>query len=278
MKKTLMAILSHADDIELKLGGTLLKYHAAGYEIVYVMATNNMSGTADVLMPDGTHKKLKETPDLMMKRRKGECDTSAKMLGTVPVHLDHPQRHFWDGKKTVQIGYGSPAPLGISSDIPPIIIAHEDEESVDRVANLIIDKNPECIFTHSVAQVDVEHFCTSLLVTKAYWKAVEKGLKGSLLYCREHHNNLGDLNCRWETFVDYTRFLDEKMKLIGMHRCQMPNAMSPDFAHRILAKRWGTACACGAAEPFYWCRRPEKIEADQPTYGALTLELINNSR
>jgi LmbE family N-acetylglucosaminyl deacetylase len=39
-----MAIGAHADDIEVCVGGTLLKYRDAGYEIDYVMSTNNFSG------------------------------------------------------------------------------------------------------------------------------------------------------------------------------------------------------------------------------------------
>ncbi len=39
-----MAIGAHADDIELRVGGTLLKYLDCGYEIAYVMSTNNFAG------------------------------------------------------------------------------------------------------------------------------------------------------------------------------------------------------------------------------------------
>lgn len=278
MKQRIMAVGAHADDIELQVGGTLLKYHAAGYEIVYVMSTNNMAGSASVRLGDGTVEKVMEPPLMMMKRRKGECSDAAKMLGTVPVHLDHPQRHYWDGGKTVRMAYGSPLPEGVPADVPPIITAYEDEKSVTRLTNLILEKNPECILTHPVAQVDVEHFSTCRLVTNAYWKAVESGFKGALIYWRECHMIFGDFNCRWETFIDYTPFLEEKMRLIGMHRCQMPNAHLPDFAHRILAQRWGAACGCGAAEVFCWCRRAERMELDDPVYRPLTLELLQNSR
>ena len=52
--RILMVIGAHADDIELNVGGTLVKYHEMGYEIVYVMSTNNMSGGWSKLRPDGT--------------------------------------------------------------------------------------------------------------------------------------------------------------------------------------------------------------------------------
>lgn len=48
-----MAIGAHADDIELNVGGTLAKYREMGYDVVYVMSTNNMSSGWSKLRPDG---------------------------------------------------------------------------------------------------------------------------------------------------------------------------------------------------------------------------------
>ena len=40
---------AHADDLELQMGGTLAKYHQGyGYDIVYVMTTNNMSSDGQI--------------------------------------------------------------------------------------------------------------------------------------------------------------------------------------------------------------------------------------
>jgi LmbE family N-acetylglucosaminyl deacetylase len=278
MKQNIMVVGAHADDIEIHAGGTLLKYRNAGYEVTYVMSTNNMSGGVSELLKDGTRKTTKETTVPMMKRRKGECDDAAAVLGTVPIHLDHPQRHHWDGEKTVELRYGCTLPDGVQADTPSILTAYEHKPSIERLAKLILEKNPECVLTHPVAQLNVEHFTTSLLVTNSYWKAVEGGFKGALLHWREHHINLGDLNCQWETFIDYTPYLESKMKLIGLHRCQMPTAHLPEFGHRILAQRWGAACGCGATEPFTWIRRPDRSPDEDPIYRPLTLELINNTR
>jgi LmbE family N-acetylglucosaminyl deacetylase len=278
MNSSIMVVGAHADDIELQAGGTLLKYRDAGYEVVYVMSTNNMSGTVSELLKDGSKKTTRETPVPMMARRKRECDAAARALGTIPIHLDHPQRHYWDGEKTVRLSYGCALPDGVYPDVPSILTAYEDQQSVKLLADLILEKNPECIFTHPAAQVNVEHFTTSLLATNSYWKAVESGFKGALLHWRECHTNFGELNCKWETFIDYTAYVDRKMELIGLHRCQMPNTRSPEFGHRILAQRWGTACGCGAAEVFTWIRRADRSGNDDPIYRPLTLELIGNTR
>lgn len=280
LNRAIMVVGSHADDNEIACGGTLLKYRDRGYDVVYVMATNNMSGAAVITDENGKRVDvLKEPPVEMMARRKSECAAAATMLGTTPIHLDHPQRHYnsSDGSQ-VKINFGSPLPEGIDVNIPSILTASEDTASVKRLADLILEKQPEIIFTHSVTQVNIEHFGTMLLVTKAYWLAVEQGFKGGLLTWREAILNLGDHNCKWDTFVDYTPYLQKKMELIHYHRCQKPDALSPDFGHNRLAKWWGSACGCGAAEVFLWINRPMHRNQFGNVYPELTLELLQNSK
>lgn len=279
MNQSIMAIGAHADDIEIHLGGTLAKYHALGYEVVYVMATNNMAGRVSVLEADGSVRSWREGPADMMARRKRECDEAAAEFDTTPIHLDHPQRHYWskDGE-FFEVRYGAQLPVCVPKDVPSILTAGEDEASLRRLANLILERDPECVFTHGVSQMDPEHFGASLLATKSYWLAVEDGYRGALLQWRGIHTQHGEFNCRWETFIDFTPLLGRKMQLIGIHRCQMPKAHLPDFGHRVLAKRWGAASGCGAAEPFIWVRHADFRDILGMGYPPLTLELIRNTR
>ena len=80
-----MVVGAHADDIELETGGTLAKYRDADYTVVYVMATNNMSGSVSELLGDGSVRTTRETTAPMMARRKRECDDAARALGTTPI-------------------------------------------------------------------------------------------------------------------------------------------------------------------------------------------------
>jgi len=280
MNQSIMVVGAHADDIEIQAGGTLLKYRDAGYDVVYVMATNNMSGGVNELLDDGSIRTTHESTIEMMARRKSECDAAAEVLGATPIHLDHPQRHYWTGPgdEAPELRYGCALPPGVPHDVPTILTACEDPESIRRLADLILEKDPECVFTHDVACVNPEHFCTSLLTTQSYWLAVEDGYRGALLHWREGCTRLGESNCRWETFVDYTPLLDRKMALIGIHRCQMPKAHLPTFGHRTLAVRWGRGCGCGAAEVFNWVRRADCRTDEGIAYPPLTLELVQNTR
>lgn len=279
LNQAIMAIGAHADDIEIEVGGTLEKYFRQGYEIVYVMSTNNMSGAVSSLQPDGTRTSRNEATTEMIKRRKRECDNAAKEWNTTPIHLDHPQRHYTDENlQRVELRYGCPRPATVDPDVPTIITAFEHGPSVERLKNLMLEKNPEVIFTHGPLAMNPEHFCTGLLVAKAYWAAVAEGFKGALLLWREVHTHFGPAHIRWDTYVDYTGLVDRKMELIGKHACQMPHFADPGFGHRIVSQERGKATGCGAAEVFTWVKSSAHANAAGPIYGSLMMELLNNSR
>jgi LmbE family N-acetylglucosaminyl deacetylase len=285
VKRVIMAVGSHADDLEIDVGATLLKYHDLGYEIVYVMSTNNMSGGNNVLHEDGSVTTTYESPAATMQRRKQECADAAKVLTTTPIHLDHPQAAYFSGNgdEKVWLEYGSIALEGVPQSIPNILIASKDEASIERMASLILEKDPECVMTHSPSDVNIEHIATSLLVTKAFWKAVERGYEGGMLFWNEGHTVNGDFYCRWDTNVDGTGYLDRKMELIGLHRCQKPTAHYPDHGQRLLSEWRGKVCGCEVAELFIWVRRPVRRSAKlsgvpSAIMGELTAELVQNSR
>ncbi|MEO6906469.1 MAG: PIG-L family deacetylase [Abditibacteriaceae bacterium] len=285
VRRVIMAVGSHADDLEIDVGATLLKYHDLGYEIVYVMSTNNMSGSNHVLQEDGSITTTNETPVDMMARRKRECDDAAKVLSTTPIHLDHPQGGYNTGhnEERVLLTYGCALPEGILLDIPSILIASKDDASVQRLADLILEKDAECVMTHSPSDTNIEHCATSLLVTTAFWQAVEKGYEGGLLFWNEGHTLNGDFYCRWDTYIDGTGYLDRKMELLGLHRCQKPNAHFPKFGQRLLCEWRGKLCGCEMAELFIWVRRPVRRSAKvsgvaSAVMGEFTAELMQNSR
>jgi LmbE family N-acetylglucosaminyl deacetylase len=215
----------------------------------------------------------------MEQRRKRECAEAAREWATKPVHLDHAQRHYRDDDlRLVDLGYGVPVPACIRDDRPTILLAAEDEASIDRVKNLILERRPEIIFTHPLATYNPEHWGTAHLVANAFWKAREEGYRGALLQWLEPETRFGPFYHRWETFVDITAYSERKMELIGKHACQMPNAHLPGFGHRVLAAEYGKACGCGAAECFIWVERSAHRENRHPVYSSLMLDLLKNTR
>jgi LmbE family N-acetylglucosaminyl deacetylase len=251
-KRTLMAIGAHADDIELNVGGTLVKYREMGYEIVYVMSTNNMSGGWSKLRPDGMREMRTPPFNEIMPQRKLEAAVAAKFFGTEAIHLDHPQRHYMgkDGQ-VVELRYGNPKPDCVPSDTPTILTAHEDKSCVRKLAELMLKHQPEAVMTHGPIMVDMEHVGTCMLVTKAYLMAKESGFDGMLLHWSDLTPPIfGDTFSRWDTFIDINHSCwKKKMQAIALHACQIPNPSKLDFPPRA------ETCGCLHAETFTICNQ-----------------------
>lgn len=269
-EKALMAVGAHADDIELNTGGTLAKYYDRGYGIVYIMATNNMSGEWSQTDRDG--RIVKRTPPYheIMPQRKRETAAAAELFGAEPIHLDHPQRHYTreDGTRA-ELRYGCDRPDCVPPDVPSVLTACEDGPSVQRLSDLILEHRPEGILTHGSAAANVEHFATCLLVLNAYWRAVEAGYDGMLLQWPELGVTLyGKQNHWWETFVDVTGYWDRKLEAIGKHACQIPDPSRLDLP------TWTDACGCERAEAYSIIGRGERVAESSE----FSLEILDHLR
>ena len=268
--QTLMAVGAHADDIEISAGGTLLKFHANGYGVDYVMSTNNMSGQFRTKNPDGTLNRTSPPWDLMMPTRKREAAEAAARVGTTPVHLDHPQRHYYNHQgEQVEVRYGSERPGEIGRETPTILTAHQDRTAVERLANLILERNPEAVFVHGMVMIDMEHVGTCLLTTKAYWLAVEKGYQGMLLHWPDNTvSTFGDAYQQWTTHVDVTSYWKSKMDWIGLHASVVLTPEEINYAPRE------AACGCERVEVFDIVSRGGGRMQETP----FRIEIISNAR
>jgi len=268
-KKILMTIGAHADDIEFSAGGTCLKYHKAGYDIDYIMSTNNMSGQLHIVEKDNSITRKECIPEKMMPIRKRECDKAASMLGAVPIHLDHPQRHYagTDGTKITE-GYGIPSPCGIPMERPPIMTAHEDASSVRRLAEIILERGPEAVLTHSPVTESPEHYATALLVAKACRQAMANEYEGLLLFWNEQTQStfLRNTFCSWDSFIDISEFSQKKYDLIRCHITMVP------FPERMDYLDFSPWCGCAVAEPFNIAMFENKLKAT----GDFSEEIIRN--
>ena len=231
-KASIMCIGAHADDIEFSAGGTCLKYLDRGYEIDYVMSTNNMSGQLHIVEKDKTITRKEAEPALMEPVRKREATAGAAMLKTVPVHLDHPQRHYTGpDMRKVQEGYGVPAPKGATLGRPCIMIAYDDPKSVDRVKDLILERGPEAVLTHNLITESPEHYATAMLILRGYRKAVKAGYAGPLLFWNEfcQSTELDMSFFIWDSFIDISGLRQRQFDLIRCHITMVPFPERMDY-------------------------------------------------
>lgn len=252
--KTIIAIGAHADDIESNAGGSLLKYHFQGYKIVYVMATNNMSGIDerrrnkddnDNIYP-GTAYPM--PPQECYITRRNEALEAAKHFGTIPIFLNYPQESYHENGvfKSVRLKYGSPMPEGFPNDLPCIVNACNFEECISNLAEIISIEDPEFIFTHSI-DYNQEHNGTALLVVNAFDCAHKKGVRGTLLSWvssqRYYFKTAPDV------IIDISDYMDKKMEILFLHVSQANKNWIERY--RTVAKFWGTWSGNCSAEGKY---------------------------
>ncbi len=269
-----MAIGAHADDIELYVGGTLLKYMQHGYDVVYVMSTNNMSGNWKTLHDDGRITVRNPPYSELQPQRKRETQAAAAVFGTTPIHLDHPQRHYRDLQGQKQgIHYGSAKPDCVAPGQPTILTAYEHEKPVNDLVELILQYQPEAVMTHGPIQVNIEHTATCLLVSKAFEHAAGRGHDGMLLHWLDITPTFplkwfGRHFLKWETFIDVSLQWEQKLDAVRKHACQIPVPGNVEFP------QWGAACGCAHAEVF-----TVAAWGDMPTnMTPLSTELANHAR
>lgn len=246
-----MAIGAHADDIEFNAGATLAKYRQAGYEIVYIMSTNNFSGSWSSLDADGKRQVRNPAWNEIMPQRKIEAAAAAKFFGTTAIHLDHPQRHYRREDGVVEeLCFGSQAPEGMASATPTIITAYEDPSCVQRLVDLILEHRPEAILSHSMTTGNIEHVASCLLVGRAYTEARKAGYEGMLLFWHDiTPPPVASTKRQWDTFIDVTNHWQDKLDALALHACQIVDVSKLDLPH------FGPACGCGHAEVFVVAER-----------------------
>ena len=247
MKKMILAVGAHADDVEMSMGGTILKYLDQEYELTYVLATNNMSGEFAYLDENGNVRSRSIQPEDEIKVRQEEARKAAAMFGTVPIHLNFAQRHYTgpDGKK-VKINYGTELPSFLTPGMPSIVTAHEDADAVKKLTDIILDCDPEVIITRGLADTNIEHICTALYTLKARQNAMKQGYDGALLMCRGVGRGFPDIYYRYDTFINTSGFMQRKWDAIRCHASQKPLPEKLDLRDFVE----GARCGVETVEPF----------------------------
>jgi len=247
MKKSILVVAAHADDMEMSMGGTCLKYLDQGYDFRIVYTTNNMSGEFSYVDENGKVRSRSILPDEEMKVRKDEAAKAAAIFGTVPIHLDFAQRHYFgEGGKKVNMNYGVPALPLMKPGHPSVLTAHEEPEAVKLLTEIILDFDPEVMMTRGMADTNIEHVCTALYAMKARNDAMKKGYDGTFLMCRGVGLNIPDAYYRYDTFIDTTGLMKRKLEAIGCHASQKPVPERLDLKDYLE----GARCGVETAEPF----------------------------
>lgn len=247
MKKVIIAIGAHADDIELRSGGTLAKYHKMGYEVVYVMATNNTAGA-----------NINQTALEHATQRRNEAWEGARILNAEPIYLDFKETMFEKRGEREKLGFQT-VDLGDypewGRDKAPIVCAQDLDEAIEEVAEFLRRYEPEMVLTHSPTEKD-EHWATCVLALKAFKRARQSVELGTLYAWAD--SGTSTVSIAPDFFVDVTDNIQTKYKALSMHVSQGFQEI-PDPPNRARELYWGSFIGVRFAEAFMTLARGDEL-------------------
>ncbi len=238
MKKVIMAIGAHADDIEIRVGGTLAKYHDMGYEVVYVLTTNNTAGA------HGSQTALEHATE-----RRNEAREGARILHAEPIYLDFKETMFEKKGERERLGFQT---VDLSDypewgrDKAPIVCAQDLDEAIEEVAAILRKYEPEIVLTHSPTEKH-EHWATCVLALKAFKKASESVELGTLYAWAD--SGTTTVSIAQNFFVDVTDTIQTKYMALSKHVSQ-GFQKTPDIPNRARELYWGSFIGVQFAEAF----------------------------
>ena len=219
-KLNILAVSAHPDDVDLNVGGTLLKYKKAGHNIFIVYTTSGNTGSNEM-----TDTKL------IGETREKEALEAAKFYGAKVRFLRNDDERLLD-----------------------------TNETRTQVLDALRWANPDIVFTHADNDESIDHRMTSQLVRSMIpsmpginQQSNEKPCKKRpTVFMWETSRGIGFVP---EVAVDITDEFDTKVKALECHKSQFP--WMSEFGNnrftesmRIRAAFYGLRYDCKYAEVF----------------------------
>ncbi len=258
MKKTILALGAHHDDIELRAGGTLAKHAKEGSRVVYAVAS-----TTPHYNPwpgDEEAGKFLSNNDVIRLRKK-EAEEGARIIGAGEVLFLDFKSIYWYMEGTHDRVYldgvncTSRELAYLEGQIPGrefLVSARYVESAVEFLACLIEEKEAEIVLTHTPDDRHLEHYATACLALSAVLKLREKGNDVNLYGWEFGGTGTLCFGFNPSRFEDITDTIDIKCEALMSFRSQFA-ARNPEFflsRARKRAQAYGKLCGFKYAEPF----------------------------
>lgn len=231
----ILSIMCHPDDMELKCGGTLIRYRQEGHEVFSCNVANGNMGHMEIM------------PDELSEIRLQEAKNSCKIAG---VEL-------------------------IPADFGDLTINAANESQLMELIRIIRYARPDVIITHDPNDYCSDHAEVSKLVFNASFSAScphfhpELGAP-SPVACVYYADTDSGINFIPTEYVDITDVIEQKIEMMNCHKSQLVWLAEHDDIDalaeaRIRAGFWGRQCGVKYAEAF----RPLLADGRMRTYRVL---------
>lgn len=256
--KTIISIGAHHDDVELRSGGTLAKYVARGWRVVYAVATTTPHYSP---WPEEERSGRYRSNNEIIALRKEEATRGAQALGISEVHFLDFKSLYWYKEGTVErlrpdgIQCTSRELRYLEEEIPGrefIVHAHFVPAAVSFLRDFLRRHHADIVLTHGPDDGHYEHYATSRFVFQAVRGLADEGRK---IRCFAWEPGGADslVNGFAPThFVDIAETIDLKCKALEGFRSQFADHDTSYFVERARAraKAYGAIAGLEYAEPF----------------------------
>lgn len=219
-----LAIGCHPDDLEIGCGGTLAKYAKLGHNVIMCHVANGNMGHA-VIMPE----ELREI-------RTKEAEEAGKLIGAAEV---------------------------INIDVGDLLVNSYDQDTVNKVIDVIRYAKPDIIITHSPDDYMKDHVEVSKMVFDASFSStIPHWFTTNPLYPKVvplyYMDTLAGVNFLPTEYVDITDTIEIKINAVNCHQSQVKWMLEHDKIDfldfvRTVSKFRGLQCGVPYAEGFRRC-------------------------
>ncbi len=259
MKKSIVVMMAHADDIEISAGGTLARYISKGYRALYGVLTRCNSGWSENEAQGGHYEPSVE----IVPKRKTEAQAAAKVFGA-EFYMGSALENCYtrlDGVRVFPSFEGVEAQGTPTDDIMkglPIIVAagagySEPTAQQVEMTDLLIDWEPEIVICQAFQDWNPDHYAAALLLVKAWQAASEKVDVGSF-WIPVRMLSGGDWPdfppMKPDHFEDVTGFEETVLKAFACHVSQGMDLPKNQDLPRKKWTAWGEHAGCKSAEAF----------------------------
>ena len=266
MKKSIVVMMAHADDIELNAGGTLAKYVSKGYKALYGVLTRCNSGWNENATEGGQYKPSVE----IMPKRRAEAEAAAKVFGAEFYFGSTLENCYTrrDGVKVFPSYRGVGAAGTLADDIldgQPMIVAAgagyiDPAPQQKELTEILTEWEPEILICQSFQCWNPDHYASALMLLKAWMAASEKVKIGKFwIPLRPKGDDWPDYPpMKPNHFEDVTGFEETALKALS---CHVSQGMTLERWRNLPKERWakwGKRAGCTSAEAFVQVRAKRK--------------------
>lgn len=255
MKKTIVSVMAHADDLEGTSGGTFAKYIADGYRGLIIVLSRCNSGWNGI--PDRPEyiSSLEIVP-----QRRAEAQAAAEVFGAELAMGDLLENNYTlrDGTRIVPSFTGAhlafsearhPAPeklpqedvpegttLNVAAGFGSFTTVHPE---VQRVIDLLTEWEPELVLGQMIGNFNPDHLAAAQIAAMAWVRAAERVELGPLWLPVAPPDSTRELfppftANRW---VDVTGMEQTALAALACHVCQ---GCASEASQNRLRRRWAS--------------------------------------